>query len=62
MGTTRLGVVGVAFAVLTLSDAFLLDFPEARIGAAVDLSSGFSGLTVSFIAVTLGFSRASVTG
>jgi len=41
VGTTRLGVVGVAAAVLTLAAAFFLDFPEARLGAAVDLSSGF---------------------
>jgi len=37
----RLVVVGVAAAVLTLAAAFFLDFPEARLEAAVDLSSGF---------------------
>ena len=30
-----LGVVGVAAAVLTIAAAFFLDFPEARLGAAV---------------------------
>jgi len=40
-GTTRLGVVGVAAAILTLAAAFFLDFPEARLGAAMDLISGF---------------------
>jgi len=41
VGTTRLGVVVVAAAVLTLVAAFFLDFPEGRFGAAVHLSSGF---------------------
>ena len=58
VGTTMLGVVGVAAAVLTIAAAFFLDFPEARLGAAV----GFWGLAVSFVAVTKGFSGASVTG
>ena len=60
MGTTRLGVVGVAVAVLTLAAAFFLDFPAARLGAAVDLGSG--GLAVSLEAVTIACSGASVTG
>jgi len=41
VGTTRLVVVGVAAAVLTPVAAFFLDFPEDRLEAAVDLSSGF---------------------
>ena len=41
VGTTSLRVVGVAAAVLTLEAAFSLDFPPARLGAAVDLGSGF---------------------
>ena len=41
VGTTRLVVVGVAAAVLTLTAAFFLDFPEARVEAAEDLTSGF---------------------
>ena len=61
MGTTGLVVVGVAAAVLTLAAAFFLDFPEARLEAAVALSSGFLGLAVSLVAVTIGFSGASVT-
>ena len=62
MGTTRLGVVGVPAEVLTLAADFFLDFPEARLGAVVDLGSGFLGLAVSLLAVTIGFSGASVTG
>jgi hypothetical protein len=41
---------------------FFLGFPAAGFGAAVDLGSGFLGLTVSLVAVTLGCSGASVTG
>jgi len=52
VGTTGLRVVGVATAVLTLASDFFLDFPEARLGAAVDLSSCFLGLAVSLVAVT----------
>ena len=63
MGTTRLGVVGVAAAVLTLAAAFFLDFPEARlVGAAVDLGSGCLGLAVFLVAVTMDLPSASVTG
>ena len=62
VGNTRLGVVGVAAAVLTLAAPFFLDFSEARLGAAVDLSSGFIGLAVSLLAVTIGVTRAFVTG
>ena len=58
MGTTRLGVVGLAAAVLTLANAFFLDFPGACCGAAVDFSSGFLGLAVSLVAVTVGFAGA----
>ena len=61
MGTTVLAVVGVAAAVWTLATAFFLHFPEARLGAAVDLGSGFWGLPVSLVAVTVCFSGASVT-
>jgi len=41
VGTIRLGVVSVGAAVLTLAAAFFLDFPEPRLGAAMDLGSGF---------------------
>jgi hypothetical protein len=61
VGTTRLGVVGLAAAVLTLAALFLA-LPVARLGAAVHLGSGFLGLAVSLVAVTLGCSGASVTG
>jgi hypothetical protein len=62
VATTRLDVVGVGTAVLTLAAAFFLDFPAGLLGAAVDLSSGFLGLAVSLVAVTIGFSGAYVTG
>jgi hypothetical protein len=62
VGTTRSGVVGLAAAVLTLAAAFFLGFPAAGCGPAVDLSSGFLGLAVFPVAVTLGCSDASVTG
>jgi hypothetical protein len=61
-GTTRLGVEGLAAVVLTLAAAFLLALPVARLGAAVRLGSGFLGLTVSLVAVTIGCTGASVTG
>ena len=41
VGTTRLGGVVLAAAVLTLEAAYFLDFPAYRLGAAVDLGSGF---------------------
>ena len=41
VGTTRFGGVVLAAAVLTLAAAFFLDFPAVRLGAAVDLGSGF---------------------
>ena len=36
--TTRLGIVGVAAAVLTLASAFLLDIPEVRLEGDVVLN------------------------
>ena len=54
--------MSVASTVLTLAAAFFLDFPEARLGAAVDLGSGFWGRAVFLMAVTIYFSEASVTG
>ena len=60
MGTTRFGGVVLAAAVLALAAAFFLDFPAARLGAALDLGSGFCGLPVFLVAVTLGCSVASV--
>jgi hypothetical protein len=46
---------------LTLAAAFFLGFPAAGLGAAVDLGSGFLGLAVFLVAVTLGCYGASVT-
>jgi hypothetical protein len=51
VGTTRSGCVG-----------FFLCFPAADLGAAVDLGSGFLGLAVFLVSVTLGCSGAFVTG
>jgi hypothetical protein len=62
VGTTRSGFVGLAAAVLTLVGAFFLLFPAAGLGPAVDLGSGFLGLTDFLVAVTLGCSGASMTG
>jgi hypothetical protein len=62
VGATRLGVVGLAATVLTLAAAFFLGFPVGGLGAAVGLGSGFSGLAVFLVVVTLGSSGASVTG
>jgi hypothetical protein len=55
---TSSGVVGLQIAVLTLAVAFFFDFPAADLGAAGDFISGFLGLAVFLVAVTLG----SVTG
>jgi len=50
-------------AVLTLVAAFFFNFPAAGLVAAVDfLGSGFLGLAVFLVAVTLGYSGASMTG
>jgi uncharacterized membrane protein YeaQ/YmgE (transglycosylase-associated protein family) len=62
LGTTTLGVVGLAATVLTLAAAFFFDFPAADLGAAVDVCSGFLGLAVFLVAATLGCSGAFVTG
>ena len=59
--TTSLGGVVLAAAVLTLAAAFFLDFQAFRLVAAVDLVSGFLGMTF-LVAVTIGCSGASVTG
>ena len=62
VGTTSLGGVVLAAAVLTLTSAYFLDFPAVRLGAAVDLGSGFLGLAFSLVSVIIGCSGASVTG
>ena len=62
MGSTSSSVVGWASAALTLADAFFLDFSAAGLVAAVDLGSGFLGLAVFLVAVTLGCLVVSVTG
>jgi len=62
LGTTRSGVVGLAAVGLTLAVAFFFDFAAAGLVAAVDWGSGFLGLAVFLVAVTLGCSGISVTG
>jgi hypothetical protein len=52
--TTRLGVVVLAAAVFTLAAALFLGFPAAGLMAAVDLSSGFLGLALLLVVVSLG--------
>jgi hypothetical protein len=61
-GTNSLGIEGLAAVVLILTTAFFLVLPVARLGAAVDLESGFLNLAFFLVAVTLGCSGASVTG
>jgi hypothetical protein len=61
-GYHQVGVVGLTAAVLTIAAAFFFGFPAAGLGPAVDLVSGFLGLAVFLVAVTLGCSGASVTG
>jgi hypothetical protein len=56
------GVVGLAAAVLTIAAAFFLGFPVAGLVATVDLGSGFLGLAVFLVVVTLGCLGFSVTG
>jgi len=58
VGTTRLGVVGLAAAVLTLVAASFFDL-TAGFGSAVRLGSG---LAAFLVAVILACSGASVTG
>jgi hypothetical protein len=54
--------VGLAAAVLKLVAAFFLDFAAAGLGAAVILGSDFWGMAVLLVAVTSGFTEASLTG
>ena len=63
VGTIRVGVVGLTATVLTLAAAFLGGgaFPVTSLRAMVGLCWGFSGLPVFLVAVTPGFSHASVT-
>ena len=60
--TNRFGGVVLAAAILTPAADFFLDFPAVPLGAAVDLGSGFLGLAVSLVAVTLGCSGAFNSG
>jgi hypothetical protein len=62
VGTTSLGVGGLAAAVLTRAAGFFFVFPAAALVAAVDFDLGFLDPTVFLVAVTLGCEGASVTG
>ena len=62
MGSTSLGVVGLAAAVSAIVTAFFLGFAAAGLGAAAVLGSGFLGLAVLLVAVTLGCLGASMSG
>jgi hypothetical protein len=62
VGTTSLGAVGLAAADSTLAAAFFLGFLAAGLGSAAALDSGFLGLAVFLVAVTVGFLGATVTG
>ena len=61
-GDHKFGVVGLAAAILTFAAAFFLGFPATGLGATVDLGSGFLGLAVILVDVTLGCLGASVAG
>ena len=54
MGTTSLGVEGLAAAVLTFAAAFFFAFPAAGLVAASDFGLGFLRPAVLLVAVTLG--------
>jgi hypothetical protein len=54
--------MGLEAAVLTLTVSFFFDFPAADLGAAGHLLSGYLGLAVFLVAVTLGCLGSSVTG
>jgi hypothetical protein len=62
VGTTSLGVGGLAAAVLTVAAAFFFVFPAAGLVAAVDFGLGFLDPAVFLVAVTVGCEGASVTG
>jgi hypothetical protein len=54
--------MGLAAADSTPAAAFFLEFIDACFGSAAALDSGFLGLAVFLVAVTLGFLSATVTG
>ena len=60
METAMLRVLVVVAPVLTLA-AFFLDFPEAPFRRCCGFGLRFLGLVVSRVAITVGFSGASVT-
>jgi uncharacterized membrane protein len=62
VGTTSLGLVGLAAADWALAAAFFLGFTVAGLGSAAALDSGLLALAVLLVAVTVGFLGATVTG
>jgi hypothetical protein len=62
VGTTSLGVVGLAATDWALAAAFFLGFTAAGLGSAAALDSGFLGLAVFLVVVTVGFLGTTVTG
>jgi hypothetical protein len=61
VGTTSLGVEGLAAAVWALAAAFFLGFTAAGLGSVAAFDSGFFCLAVLLVAVTAGFLGATVT-
>ena len=61
-GDHHSGVVGLAAAVSTLAVAFFFGFPPAVLVYAVELDSGFLGLVIFLLAVSLDCVGASETG
>ena len=61
-GDHQVGYCGFGSHSLTLMAAFFLDFPIAGLGAAVGFGSGFSGLAILLVVVTVCCSGASVIG
>ena len=57
----QVGWCGMAVAVFILAAAFFLGFPVACLGAAMGLGSGFSGLPIFLVVVTIGCLGASMT-
>jgi hypothetical protein len=60
MGSTSLGVIGLAAAVSTIATAFL-GLAAAGLAAATVLGTGFLGLAVLLVAISLDCLGASVT-
>jgi len=60
-GVHKAGCCGIICRGVDARGCFLLRLPRSPLGAAVDFSSGFLGLAVSVVAITVGFAGAFVT-